>query len=251
MAVNIADYFKAHLATPDLALYRQSSGDAWADVSVADLASLIGRWQSAFTALGLVAGDRVAICLRNSVDWIAIDLAALGLGLVVVPLYVDDNPENVAWCVGHAEARTLIVESSGMAQALSRFSTSLPPLHVLRPDAGDNLPSVASLLPATATHPSFGRCPKRRWPRSASLQGTSGRPKGVMLFARQHNRQCHLVPGNAHGAIATDTFLSILPLSHMFERTGRLYLPRRWAPKVVFSRGVAQIADDLAAQARR
>ena len=43
MAVNIADYFKAHLATPDLALYRQSSGDAWADVSVADLALLIGR----------------------------------------------------------------------------------------------------------------------------------------------------------------------------------------------------------------
>src|SRR5580704_11590658 len=59
VAVNIADYFKAHLATPDLALYRHFSSDVWADVSVADLASLIGRWQSAFTALGLVAGDRV------------------------------------------------------------------------------------------------------------------------------------------------------------------------------------------------
>src|SRR6267154_1592094 len=87
VAVNIADYFKAHLATPDLALYREFRGDAWADVSVADLASLIGRWQSAFTALGLVAGDRVVLCVKNSVDWIAIDLAALGLGLVVVPLY--------------------------------------------------------------------------------------------------------------------------------------------------------------------
>ena len=124
MAVNIADYFKAHLATPDLALYRRFSGDAWTDVSVAELASLIGRWQSAFKTLGLVAGDRVALCVKNSVDWIAIDLAALGLGLVVVPLYVDDNPENVAWCVGHAEARSLIVESSGMARSLSRSSTS-------------------------------------------------------------------------------------------------------------------------------
>jgi hypothetical protein len=38
VAGNIADYFKAHLATPDLALYRGCSGDTWADVSVADLA---------------------------------------------------------------------------------------------------------------------------------------------------------------------------------------------------------------------
>jgi long-chain acyl-CoA synthetase len=248
VAVNIADYFKAHLATPDLALYRQSSGDAWADVSVADLASLIGRWQSAFTALGLVAGDRVAICVRNSVDWIAIDLAALGLGLVVVPLYVDDNPENVAWCVGHAEARSLIVESSGMAQALSRSSTSLPPLYVLRPDAGDNLPSVASLLPATATAPVFEALPETTLATICFTSGTSGRPKGVMLS--HGNIIANVTSCQETGmARSTDTFLSILPLSHMFERTGGYYLPLSLGAKVVFSRGVARIADDLTAQA--
>ena len=52
-----------------------------------------------------LAGDRIALCVRNGVGWVAIDLAALGMGLVVVPLYVDDNAENVAWCVAHAEAR--------------------------------------------------------------------------------------------------------------------------------------------------
>jgi long-chain acyl-CoA synthetase len=47
----------------------------------------------------------------------------------------------------------------------------------------------------------------------------------------------------------SDTFLSILPLSHMFERTGGYYLPLSIGAKVVFSRGVALIAEDLAAQA--
>jgi long-chain acyl-CoA synthetase len=47
----------------------------------------------------------------------------------------------------------------------------------------------------------------------------------------------------------TDTFLSILPLSHMFERTGGYYLPLAIGAKVVYARGVAQIADDLAEQA--
>ena len=248
MAVNIADYFKAHLATPDLALYRQFRGDTWADVSVAELAPLIGRWQSAFTTLGLVAGDRVAVCVKNSVDWIAIDLAALGLGLVVVPLYVDDNPENVAWCVGHAEARSLIVESSGMAQALSRSSTSLPPLHVLRPESGDDLRSVAALLPAAASAPVFQPLPETTLATICFTSGTSGRPKGVML---SHGNIIANVTScqETRMARSDDTFLSILPLSHMFERTGGYYLPLSLGAKVVFSRGVAQIAEDLAAQA--
>ena len=248
MAVNIADYFKAHLATPDLALYRQFRGDTWADVSVAELAPLIGRWQSAFKTLGLVAGDRVALCVKNSVDWIAIDLAALGLGLVVVPLYVDDNPENVAWCVGHAEARSLIVESSGMAQALSRSSTSLPPLHVLRPESGDDLRSVAALLPAAASAPVFQPLPGTTLATICFTSGTSGRPKGVML---SHGNIIANVTScqETRMARSDDTFLSILPLSHMFERTGGYYLPLSLGAKVVFSRGVAQIAEDLAAQA--
>ncbi len=248
MSVNIADYFKAHLATPDLALYRQFSGDAWADISVANLARLIGRWQSAFATLGLVEGDRVALCVKNSLDWIAIDLAALGLGLVVVPLYVDDNPENVAWCVGNAEARSLVVESTRMAQALIKCSASLPALHVLRPDAGDDLPSVAALLPASARAPVFRALPETTLATICFTSGTSGRPKGVML---SHGNIIANVDScrETHMARSADVFLSILPLSHMFERTGGYYFPLSMGAKVVFSRGVAQIADDLVAQA--
>ena len=50
-------------------------------------------------------------------------------------------------------------------------------------------------------------------------------------------------------ARSDDVFLSILPLSHMFERTGGYYLPLSIGAKVVYARGVAQIAEDLATQA--
>jgi long-chain acyl-CoA synthetase len=45
-----------------------------------------------------------------------------------------------------------------------------------------------------------------------------------------------------------DTFLSILPLSHMFERTGGYYLPLALGAKVAYARGIAQVADDLQSQ---
>src|SRR6202008_3778511 len=119
-------------------------GGEWRDVTVGETAARIGRWQAAFSSLGVSAGDRVAICLRNGVDWITVDLAALGLGLVVVPLYVDDNPDNIAWCIADAQARLLVVEGTKMASALKATGSALPPVYVLHADASGSEATVAS-----------------------------------------------------------------------------------------------------------
>ncbi len=245
---NIAEYFAQHLTTPDRLLYRHFAGDRWIDVSAGELGALIGRWQAALRALRFEAGDRIALCLKNSVDWIALDLAALGLGIVIVPLYADDNPDNVAWCAANAEAKALFVESTHMAEALVRIATTLPPVYVLPPAAGDKRSSVASLLPPAAATPRFATLADDATATICYTSGTSGRPKGVMLS--HGNIIANVTSCRETGMARTDDlFLSILPLSHMFERTGGYYLPLSLGAKVVFSRGVAQLADDLAAQA--
>ncbi len=246
---NIAHYFSQHLSTPSKVMHRQFIADAWCDVSVGELAAQVGRWQGAFRSLSLAPGERVALCLRNGVDWIAPDLAALGLGLVIVPLYVDDNAENVAWCAGNAEARVLIVESTRMAGALAKCGIALPPIYVSHPDDGaDTPPSVEALLRGReAGQPEFRDLEPDTLATICYTSGTSGRPKGVMLSHGNiiaNVESCRAL----NMAREDDVFLSILPLSHMFERTGGYYLPLAIGAKVVYSRGVAQIADDLAAQ---
>jgi long-chain acyl-CoA synthetase len=245
---NIGEYFRQHVSAPDKALYRHFAGGGWRDVTVGEIAALVGRWQAALAALGLAAGDRVAVCLKNGVDWVALDLAALGLGLVVVPLYVDDNPDNIAWCIANAEARLLVVESTKMASALERTGCVLPPLYVLRPDAGDSNANVASLLPAAAAAPQFRSLPEKTLATICYTSGTSGRPKGVML---SHGNIIANVLScrETRMARSADLFLSILPLSHMFERTGGYYLPLSIGAKVVYARSTAQLAEDLVAQA--
>ena len=245
---NIGEYFRQHLATPDKVLYRHFEGGEWRDVSAGELAALIGRWQAALLALDLSPGDRVGICLKNGVDWVALDLAVLGLGAVVVPLYADDNPDNIAWCVANAEARLLVVGTTKMADALGRTGHALPATYVLRPDAGDDKRSVAALVPAAAAAPQFQSLAGKTLATICYTSGTSGRPKGVML---SHGNIVANVTScqETHMARPTDRFLSILPLSHMFERTGGYYLPLSLGAKVVYARGVAELADDLAAQA--
>ena len=251
MPANIAQLFARHQGTPDHALYRHFEGDAWADVGVAEIARRIGRWQAAFRREGLAPGERVALCARNGINWVAIDQAALGLGLVVVPLYVDDNPDNVAWCVDHATARLLIVESSQIAANLVNLADAqyrLPPIVVLNPDDGERLATAATFLPATGDDVVVRDLPDDTLATICFTSGTSGRPKGVMLSHGNilaNVEQCRLT-GMAR---TDDLFLSILPLSHMFERTGGYYLPLALGAKVAYCRGIAQIADDLVSQA--
>ena len=245
---NLGDYFAQHLATPDKPLYRHYEGERWMDVSVAEISTLIARWQAALRSLGVAAGDRIAVCLRNGVNWVALDLAAVGLGIVIVPLYVDDNPDNAAWCAGNAEAKLLVVENGKVADALRNTGASLPPLYILRPDQADATRSVASLLPDDAGAPEFASLADSALATICYTSGTSGRPKGVMLShgnIMANVRSCR----DTGMARPEDVFLSILPLSHMFERTGGYYLPLSIGAQVVYARGVAQIAEDLASQA--
>src|SRR3977135_2962912 len=128
---NIAGLLNAQLATPERILYRQFIEGAWRDVSAREIAAYAARWQAFLRSEGLARGDRGALCLKNGIHWVAADQAALGLGLVIVPLYADDNPENVAWCLENSGARLLVVESRRMARALHGADSYPPPVPVL------------------------------------------------------------------------------------------------------------------------
>ncbi|MCL5060707.1 MAG: AMP-binding protein, partial [Candidatus Thermoplasmatota archaeon] len=91
--------FRARVAaTPDQVAYRQfdEARDTWVSFTWAQVAAEVARWQAALAKEGLVPGDRVAVMLKNSVEWVIFDQAALALGLVTVPLYLDDRPDSAA-----------------------------------------------------------------------------------------------------------------------------------------------------------
>ena len=250
MAANIAHFLAQHLGTPDRVLYRHFEGDAWRDVTVAELVAQVVRWQAAFRREGFAVGERIALCARNGIAWVAMDQAALSLGMVVVPLYVDDNADNIAWCVANAEARLLVVETSRIAASLTRLGATyaLPKIVVLKPEGDEPNATAERFLPAADGPFEVREVPPSTLATICFTSGTSGRPKGVMLSHRNivaNVTQC----ADTRMARSDDLFLSMLPLSHMFERTGGYYLPLSIGAKVVYARGVAQIAEDLASQA--
>src|SRR5882762_3465800 len=244
---NIAGLLKAQLAAPERILYRQFVEGGWRDISAREIAAYAARWQAFLRAAGLAPGDRVALSLKNGIHWVAADQAVLGLGLVVVPLYADDNPENVAWCLENSGARLLVAESSRMADALQNVARSLPRVLCLAADAGSGHDAVEAVLPKQA--PAFEAAPLEDGTLATICytSGTAGRPKGVMLT---HGNILANVFACERLSLARsdDVFLSLLPLSHMFERTGGYYLPLAIGAKVTYARSISQLAEDLASE---
>ncbi len=78
----------------------------------------MARWQAALLRENLAAGDRVALMLRNCPQWVMFEQAAMSLGLVVVPLYTVDRPDNVAYIINNAQAKVLLFETDEQWQEL-------------------------------------------------------------------------------------------------------------------------------------
>ena len=251
--------FRARVAaTPDQVAYRQFDEvrDTWVSFTWLQVAAEVARWQAALTKEGLVPGDRVAVMLKNSVEWVIFDQAALALGLVTVPLYLDDRPESAAYILNHSGTRLLLVEGKFQHKKLAEIAGSATTLqHIVSltaPEGGlvdwsTRFVVAVDWLAGAAGTP----VPERHLTPDllASIvytSGTTGRPKGVMLthdnllWNAFYASQC--ADFDPH-----EVFLSFLPMSHTLERTGGYYLPMLVGAEVVYARSIAQLAQDLQA----
>ena len=106
--------------SPQLTAYKHydREQEAWRDTSWYEMGQMVSRWQAALKNENLNKGDRVGIWLSNSREWVAFEQAALGLGLVVVPFYVDDRPDNIAYIANDAGVKVILLESDRQMQGL-------------------------------------------------------------------------------------------------------------------------------------
>jgi long-chain acyl-CoA synthetase len=175
------------------------------------------------------------------------------LGLVLVPLYTQDRPDNVAYIIQNCGAKLLLFEKPEQWAAFADVREQLASLVrvlCLEPlqgaPADPRLSSVAAWLPAGGGPFQHVTRDPHKLASIIYTSGTTGRPKGVMLS--HHN-----MLSNAYNAVrlfevsGQDTFLSFLPLSHTFERTCGYYLTVMAGARVAYARSITQLAEDLVA----
>jgi long-chain acyl-CoA synthetase len=243
--------------TPDITAYRSfdTTSKDWRDTSWKEVGEQISRWQAALATEQLQPGDRVAVHLRNSKEWVFFDQAALACGLVIVPLYTDDRPDNVAYILSDSAVKVLLMQDAvhwkQLAPALNGHD-DLQRVLILNPPKtaqaellqDRRVRLVSDWLPGDTQPLKNRQGDPHALASIVYTSGTTGRPKGVML---SHHNMLSI----AHSALTMidayqeDLFLSFLPLSHTLERTAGYYLPVMSGSTVAYARSIAQLADDL------
>jgi long-chain acyl-CoA synthetase len=243
--------------SPQAEAYREfdAGAGAWVSTTWAQAGARFAHWRDALAAMALPRQASIAILLPNGLDAVSLDQAALALGHVPVPLHALDNPGSIAYILADCEAAMLMVSSLEQWQAIAALGVAMPALRRVVITGRPVLPAAAAgavPLSALADWLAAGKGPEgaREAPSADDLaaivytSGTTGKPKGVMLTHRN-------VVANVQGILARvvptqdDVFLSFLPLSHTFERTGGYYLPLATGSCVAYARSVALLAEDL------
>ena len=253
-AVTLAGLFRERVKrTPNSIAYRQfdQQGNQWHDSSWADIAADVARWQDALAKEELQHGDRVAILLRNCKEWVTFDQAALGCGLVIVPLYLDDRPESMAYILNDAGCKILLLQGQehwDSIQTVLHELDTLTRILTLEPvDNPNNEPRVCTVsdwLPESGGDLHTDDGDSNELATIVYTSGTTGRPKGVMLshwnILFDSESALEIVQ-----ILPQDLLLSFLPLSHTFERTVGYYIPMMVGATIAYARSIPELGEDL------
>ena len=196
-----------------------------------DVARRIANMHILFRAAGVVAGDKVALCARNSSAWASTFLAALTYGAVVVPILHEFHPDNIEHLVTHSEAKLLFSEK-GIADNLDEERMPLLQAVVLLPDFSLGLcrsemvaVTMANRDKAFAKVYPDGFTPemvKYKSPDAGALalinytSGSTGNSKGVMLTYANLWSNVKFGLDKIDFLHPGDGMLSMLPLAHMY-----------------------------------
>src|ERR1700676_5025269 len=99
---------------------REIHGDTFTTITGRELLAQVQRGRSYVRKFGLVPGDRCALLGANSIQWVAVDLALMAEGIIVVPLYSRQAAGELANMMKDCSPSLLIVGDAELGAAIER-----------------------------------------------------------------------------------------------------------------------------------
>ena len=228
-------------------------GGSWQEWSFEELGTSVRELALGLVALGLAPGDRIALLSETRPEWTVADCAALAAGLVVVPVYQTNSPEECRYVIEHSGARAIICENAVQLAKVEQVRDGLPALeHVITIEPSGRAPTVADVR-ARAGEADAAELERRQQtigPDDVATivytSGTTGPPKGCELTHRNvvatmdaYVQQVGLKP--------PFTLFMFLPLAHALARVVQMVALQAGGGLAFWSGDSKRLVDDVAA----
>jgi long-chain acyl-CoA synthetase len=202
----------------------------WQSISAADMVRRAKDIALGLHSLGVRKDDRVAIVSESCVEWVLADQGCLFAGAITVPIYPTLTPPQVQYILEDCAPKVLFVatpEKFDEIRKVAQSCTSISDIVLFQPEWSTE-PGLLTLTTLeqrgrklATTQPPLNDELAAAQPNDLATiiytSGTTGEPKGVMLS--HANMVSNLIDSSNHLEFgAKDSALSVLPLSHSFER---------------------------------
>ena len=233
-------------------------GTEWINISAEKFVDRVRNVALGLAALGIKPGDRIALLSENRPEWSIADLAILSLGAINVPIYTTQAVDQVRYILTDSGARAIFISNRKLFKHASKAlegPDSLERIIFFDTPGGDPIQRSITLESLEKTGQerfiykpgAFKAYLKAIRPEDLATiiytSGTTGEPKGVMLTHSNFVSNVLTIVGGLPIS-ATDVALSVLPLSHIFERTG-FYIFCYSGVSVYYAASFDQVAENL------
>lgn len=251
MRHSIADLFLSRVeSSPDLVAIQFKEGkDGYKSMTWGNFGEIVSELCLGLMSLGVQHGQCTGIMANTSHLWVAADLSIQCAGAVSVPIYPTSSSGDVQHILNDSGSAVLFVQNEKLLATVVKVwgnASTLKTLVLMTPPRKKNVDELATTLGIKREQlVSFeelreqGRLygqanPNAIQQRVANIKyqdlatiiytsGTTGTPKGVMLDNENILSVVRALPP-ALNIAERDTYLSFLPLSHVFERVcGEFY----------------------------
>jgi len=211
----------------DLMLYKKEGH--YVPISTQEFAAKVRHFSYGLRELGQGAGDKMIIFSENRPEWVISDVANLCLGGITVPIYTTLVPEQIRYIIDDSDAKIVLCSQPDLWKKVWAVKAELTKVtHYIsfEPGAPEGTLSFEEVIEkgkkVEKNNPElFEKGALEAKPSDiASIiytSGTTGMPKGVMLmhsnFISNVLTCAPLLPFSDK-----DTAMSLLPLSHVYER---------------------------------
>ena len=239
---------------PDALNYKKDG--EWKKISSAEMVLRAENVALGLYALGLRKGDRAAILAANSPEWTLADAGCQFAGVIDVPIYTTLAPDSVRYIIDDSEAVFFLQDKDTYMRLLPAINECKSIEKIVLFEAAvitderiisfEHLESAGAIL--AFEKPSLAKKLRNAVDSEdiATLiytSGTTGEPKGVMLT--HSNLISNVVDASEKYAFSgQDISLSVLPLSHVFERTG-MYVYIMYGMRVFYAESIDKVPDNL------
>ncbi len=241
--------------------------ESWVEISYKQVLDTADAISAYFLEMGIMKGDRLALIIENSVDWVLYDQGVQQIGAVNVSVYPTLSESEIEYILNDSSAKTILAGNPFLFRKLIRIANNCPELQRIipvfddyekyLPERGLNAGVISfSNLIEEGKNALERQAKKIEEARAAILpgdltsliytSGTTGIPKGVMLTHSNFVQNVRVCLEQIPVINENDVFLSFLPLSHVFERTATYHVCCAVGSKIAFAQSLELLAKNMA-----